>query len=65
MKLEKLKPVTTDRQVLQAITMASENVGKMVASLQCEMVEIQARQDVQDEQKVYTKVSHSFHWGPR
>ncbi|EPQ13894.1 Hypothetical protein D623_10033820 [Myotis brandtii] len=55
MKLENLKPVTTDRRVLQAILTASENVGKMVASLQYEMVEIQARQDVQDEQKVYAK----------
>lgn len=61
MKLENLKPVTTDRRVLQAILMATENVGKMVASLQYEMVEIQARQDVQDEQKVYAKVSHRYH----
>ncbi|XP_036184152.1 cilia- and flagella-associated protein 69 isoform X1 [Myotis myotis] len=56
MKLENLKPVTTDRRILQAILMATENVGKMVASLQYEMVEIQARQDVQDEQKVYAKI---------
>ncbi|XP_070280314.1 cilia- and flagella-associated protein 69 isoform X3 [Myotis yumanensis] len=56
MKLENLRPVTTDRRVLQAILTASENVGKMVASLQYDMVEIQARQDVQDEQKVYAKI---------
>lgn len=43
---------------MEAITTASENIGKMVASLQSEMIESQAHQDVQSEQKVYTKVSH-------
>ncbi|XP_066210269.1 cilia- and flagella-associated protein 69 isoform X1 [Saccopteryx leptura] len=55
-KLEKLKPVTADKNVLEAITTASENIGKMVASLQREMIENQARQDVQNEQKVYAKI---------
>lgn len=31
----------------------------MVVSLQSEMIESQARQDVQNEQKVYTKVSQN------
>lgn len=43
---------------MEAITTASENVGKMVASLQSEIIESQARQDVQNEQKVYAKVSY-------
>ncbi|XP_024433029.1 cilia- and flagella-associated protein 69 [Desmodus rotundus] len=55
-KLEKLIPVTSDKNILEAITTASENVGKMVASLQREMIESQARQDVQNEQKVYAKI---------
>lgn len=57
-KLEKLRPVTIDKKALEAITTASENVGKMVASLQSEIIESQARQDVQNEQKVYAKVSY-------
>ncbi|GAB5568513.1 cilia- and flagella-associated protein 69 isoform X2 [Prionailurus iriomotensis] len=55
-KLEKLRPVTTDKKILEAITTASENIGKMVASLQSEMIESQAHQDVQNEQKVYAKI---------
>ncbi|XP_006169060.1 cilia- and flagella-associated protein 69 [Tupaia chinensis] len=55
-KLEKLRPVSTDKKVLETITTASENIGKMVASLQSEMIESQVRQDVQNEQKVYAKI---------
>nr|KAF6418072.1 cilia and flagella associated protein 69 [Rousettus aegyptiacus] len=55
-KLEKLRPVTTDKSILEAITTASENIGKMVASLQSEMIESQARQDIQNEQRVYAKI---------
>ena len=64
-KLENLRPVTTDKKILESIITASENIGKMVASLQSEMIESQARQDVQNEQKVYTKVSHRCQWGTR
>lgn len=42
---------------LESITAATENIGKMVATLQSEMIESQARQDVQNEQRVYAKVS--------
>ncbi|XP_054511907.1 cilia- and flagella-associated protein 69 isoform X5 [Pan troglodytes] len=55
-KLEKLRPVTTDKKALEAITTASENIGKMVASLQSDIIESQACQDVQNEQKVYAKI---------
>uniref|UniRef100_H0W5X4 Cilia and flagella associated protein 69 n=1 Tax=Cavia porcellus TaxID=10141 RepID=H0W5X4_CAVPO len=55
-KMENLRPVSSDKRILETITMASENIGKMVASLQSEMIESQARQDVQNEQKVYTKI---------
>lgn len=55
-KLENLRPVTSDKRILETITVASENIGKMVASLQSEMIESQARQDVQNEQKLYTKI---------
>ncbi|XP_038171555.1 cilia- and flagella-associated protein 69 isoform X2 [Arvicola amphibius] len=55
-KLEKLKLVTTDKLSLESIIAATENIGKMVASLQSEMIESQARQDVQTEQRVYAKI---------
>ncbi|KAM7316097.1 hypothetical protein ACRRTK_024777 [Alexandromys fortis] len=55
-KLEKLKLVTSDKFSLESITAATENIGKMVASLQSEMIESQARQDVQNEQRVYAKI---------
>eukprot|EP00074_Homo_sapiens_P091398 XP_016868128.1 cilia- and flagella-associated protein 69 isoform X14 [Homo sapiens] len=55
-KLEKLRPVTTDKKALEAITTASENIGKMVASLQSDIIESQACQDMQNEQKVYAKI---------
>ncbi|XP_047418512.1 cilia- and flagella-associated protein 69 isoform X4 [Sciurus carolinensis] len=55
-KLEKLRPVTADKKVLEGITTASESIGKMVVSLQNEMIESQARQDAQSEQKVYAKI---------
>ncbi|XP_040591768.1 cilia- and flagella-associated protein 69 isoform X3 [Mesocricetus auratus] len=35
---------------------ATENIGKMVATLQSEMIESQAHQDVQNEQRVYAKI---------
>ncbi|KAF6301559.1 cilia and flagella associated protein 69 [Rhinolophus ferrumequinum] len=58
-KLENLRPVSTDKHILEAITTASENIGKMVVSLQNEIIESQARQDVQNEQKVYAKIQAS------
>nr|ACD77179.1 hypothetical protein [Sorex araneus] len=59
-KLENLRPITTDRKLLESITTASENIGKMVATLQSEMIESQLRQDMQNEQKVYSKI-HATH----
>lgn len=41
---------------METIITASENIGKMVASLQSEMIESQACQDMRNEQKVYTKI---------
>ncbi|KAM5255809.1 cilia- and flagella-associated protein 69 [Ctenodactylus gundi] len=55
-KLENLRPVTSDKKMLETITTASENIGKMVVSLQSEMIENWARQGVQTEQKVYAKI---------
>lgn len=46
-----------DEKSLRSIISATENIGKMVASLQSEMIENQALQDVQNEQRVYAKVS--------
>ncbi|XP_032762911.1 cilia- and flagella-associated protein 69 isoform X2 [Rattus rattus] len=55
-KLEKLRLVTVDEKSLHSIIAATENIGKMVASLQSEMIENQALQDVQNEQRVYAKI---------
>ncbi|XP_038598196.1 LOW QUALITY PROTEIN: cilia- and flagella-associated protein 69 [Tachyglossus aculeatus] len=54
--VEEFRPITADKETLEAITEASENVGKMVAALQTEMVESQRHQDMQEERKVYTKI---------
>ncbi|XP_028925884.1 cilia- and flagella-associated protein 69 isoform X1 [Ornithorhynchus anatinus] len=56
LRVEEFRPVTADRETLEAITEASENVGKMVAALQTEMVESQRHHDMQEERKVYTKI---------
>lgn len=56
-KLEKLKLVTSDKFSLESIKAATENIGNMVASLQSEVIDSQVRQDMQDEQRAYAKVS--------
>ncbi|XP_031795838.1 cilia- and flagella-associated protein 69 [Sarcophilus harrisii] len=56
LKVERFRPISTDKEILDSITVASENIGKMVATLQNEMVESQRSQDIQSEQKAYTKL---------
>nr|XP_060638275.1 cilia- and flagella-associated protein 69 isoform X3 [Anolis sagrei ordinatus] len=60
LKKENFKPVTPDPEVLQVVTEAFENVGKMVLSLQTEMLESQKYQEIQEEEKCYAKI-HSLH----
>ncbi|ETE58110.1 hypothetical protein L345_16170, partial [Ophiophagus hannah] len=60
LKKEKFRPVTPDQEALQLITEALENVGKIVVSLQTEMLESQQFQELQDEEKCYGRI-HSLH----
>ncbi|XP_068942292.1 cilia- and flagella-associated protein 69 [Petaurus breviceps papuanus] len=55
-KAERFRPISADKETLETITIASENIGKMVAILQNEMVESQRNQDMHSEQKVYIKI---------
>uniref|UniRef100_A0A8C0IUE4 Cilia and flagella associated protein 69 n=1 Tax=Chelonoidis abingdonii TaxID=106734 RepID=A0A8C0IUE4_CHEAB len=56
LKEETFRPVTPDEEALKVISEASENVGKMVATLQTQMLESQQRQELQEEEKVYSKI---------
>ncbi|XP_054846925.1 cilia- and flagella-associated protein 69 [Eublepharis macularius] len=56
LKEEKFRPVTADQEAMQVITETFENVGKMVVSLQTEMLESQHYQERQEEQKNYAKI---------
>lgn len=49
--------MTPDQEALQLITEALENVGKIVVSLQTEMLESQQFQELQEEEKCYGRVS--------
>ncbi|XP_001377964.2 cilia- and flagella-associated protein 69 isoform X1 [Monodelphis domestica] len=59
-RVEQFRPVSADKETLEAITEASENIGKMVVALQNEMVESQRNQDMNSEQKDYMKI-HATH----
>ncbi|KAL7976545.1 hypothetical protein Chor_008494 [Crotalus horridus] len=60
LKKEKFRPVTPDQEALQLITEALENIGKIVVSLQTEMLESQQFQELQEEEKCYGRI-HSLH----
>lgn len=64
LKEEAFRPVTPDQEALQVITEAFENIGKMVVSLQTEMLESQQYQELQEEEKTYAKVTTGTNvWG--
>ncbi|KAH0627473.1 hypothetical protein JD844_003213 [Phrynosoma platyrhinos] len=54
---ENFRLVPPDQEVLQVITDAFENVGRMVVSLQTEMLESQKYQELQEEEKCYAKIN--------
>uniref|UniRef100_A0A8D0H5C5 Cilia and flagella associated protein 69 n=1 Tax=Sphenodon punctatus TaxID=8508 RepID=A0A8D0H5C5_SPHPU len=56
LKEENFRPVTPDQEALKVITETAENVGKMVATLQTEMLESQRFQEIQEEEKIYAKI---------
>ncbi|XP_048367694.1 cilia- and flagella-associated protein 69 isoform X2 [Sphaerodactylus townsendi] len=56
LKEEKFKPVTPDQEAIRVITETFSKVGKMVVSLQTEMLESHQYQERLEEQKSYSKI---------
>lgn len=53
---EEFRPVAPDKEALKVISEVSEDTGRMVAALQTEVLESQHHQEIQEEEKTYTKV---------
>lgn len=60
LKEEEFRPVTPDQEALKVISEVTESVGKMVAALQTEMLESHQHQELQEEEKIYTKVNQGI-----
>ncbi|NXP12110.1 CFA69 protein, partial [Thinocorus orbignyianus] len=53
---EEFRPVESDEEALKVISEVPEDTGRMVAALQTEVLEIQHHQEIQEEEKAYTKI---------
>uniref|UniRef100_A0A8C8BE48 Cilia and flagella associated protein 69 n=1 Tax=Otus sunia TaxID=257818 RepID=A0A8C8BE48_9STRI len=53
---EEFRPVTPDEEALKFISKVSEDTGRMVATLQTEVLESQHHKEIQEEEKMYTKI---------
>uniref|UniRef100_A0A8B9MPV2 Cilia and flagella associated protein 69 n=1 Tax=Accipiter nisus TaxID=211598 RepID=A0A8B9MPV2_9AVES len=53
---EEFRPVTSDKEALKVISKISEDTGRIVAALQTEVLESQHHQEIQEEEKTYTKI---------
>ncbi|NWS42034.1 CFA69 protein, partial [Probosciger aterrimus] len=53
---EEFKPVASDEEALKVISEVSEDIGRMVAALQTEVLESQHRQEIEEEEKTYKKI---------
>lgn len=53
---EEFRPVASDEEALKVISEISEDTGRMIAALQTEVLESQHHQEIQEEEKTYTKV---------
>ncbi|NXN36145.1 CFA69 protein, partial [Rhinoptilus africanus] len=53
---EEFRPVEWDEEALKFISEVSEDTGRMVAALQTELLESQHHQEIQEEEKAYTKI---------
>ncbi|NXC45583.1 CFA69 protein, partial [Penelope pileata] len=53
---EEFRPLASDEESLKVISEVSENIGRMVAAHQTEVLENQHRQEIQEEEKTYTKI---------
>ncbi|NXE79572.1 CFA69 protein, partial [Cochlearius cochlearius] len=53
---EEFRPVASDEEALKVISEMSEDTGRKVAALQTELLESQHHQEIQEEEKTYTKI---------
>ncbi|OXB67662.1 hypothetical protein ASZ78_015194 [Callipepla squamata] len=53
---EEFRPIASDEEILKVISEVSENIGKMVIAYQTEVLENQYHQEIQEENKAYTKI---------
>ncbi|KAM6104054.1 cilia- and flagella-associated protein 69 isoform 2-T2 [Theristicus caerulescens] len=53
---EEFRPVASDEEALKVISEISEDTGRMIAALQTEVLESQHHQEIQEEEKAYTKI---------
>ncbi|KFQ38616.1 Uncharacterized protein C7orf63, partial [Mesitornis unicolor] len=53
---EEFEPVESDKEALKVISELSEETGRMVAALQTEVLKSQHDQEIQEEEKTYTKI---------
>ncbi|NWW47815.1 CFA69 protein, partial [Pedionomus torquatus] len=53
---EEFRPVVSDEEALKIISEVPEDTGRTVAALQTEVLEIQHHQEIQEEEKAYTKI---------
>ncbi|KAM9387505.1 cilia- and flagella-associated protein 69-like [Phaethornis superciliosus] len=53
---EEFRPIPSNEEALEIISEISEDTGRMVADLQTEVLESQHCQEIQEEEKTYTKI---------
>ncbi|NXK44106.1 CFA69 protein, partial [Chauna torquata] len=53
---EEFRPIASDEEALKVISEVPENIGRMVAALQTEALESQHHQEIQEEEKTYTRI---------
>eukprot|EP00076_Gallus_gallus_P009129 XP_004939333.1 cilia- and flagella-associated protein 69 isoform X2 [Gallus gallus] len=53
---EEFRPIASDEETLRVISEVSENIGKMVTAYQTEVLENHHHQEIQEEEKAYTKI---------
>ena len=60
--VENVRPVTPDRETLEAISTAVNIRGEQVAQVQQELLEAQKQQDLLDEQEFFAQVCWRWIW---
>ncbi|XP_068091630.1 cilia- and flagella-associated protein 69 isoform X2 [Hyperolius riggenbachi] len=60
LRAENIQPVTSDDEALEVIEKATENISKLVASHQTEMIENHQQMELQEEQQKYAEIKANF-----